>query len=395
MKEIRSFVIDSSNMSKSATTRQFTIKGDAGAKFILYISNEDPKYYNFKTDTFGTTELKLIDELDDSGNYTRKIDFPAITDDDQYDFQLIANPHYDVKLSEDLSPSNSIYYRTKILQKNDVTLTFAVDTATTGDFQTMPSSITLTKPPSSTLTYNKKISWTVKAVDALSGGALKLTRQPVGTDFKFEITQTSNGTGSSGTVLYLDSVENLINGMAVSAIQSGSVSGSPVITNVSKLAKSVTLSVAQTWGDGKNITFKGDVSNGVNSLDTKLTFSDLSVELTPFTATVNQPTWDGTQTATNDIILDDAHGINAGGAVEVRSINMEATAGTQFVTGVTYGSNAITVTSNQQLEDNEIITFIGSSQEAVIRATVDVTKMPKSSMTFTLDLDSLLTSTLS
>ena len=188
MKQITIFSIDSSDLTAASSTRDLTILGDAGSRFVLYLSNENPHYYDFSTDTFSATETKLHGEIPSSGKYVKKITFPTITDDDQYDFQLVANPSHEVELAEGLSLGNLVYYRTKILQKADVVLTFAVATTTSGDFQTMPTSVTLTKPPLST--------GDEKGVSALKAG---LT----------ELTATVNGAVSGANAITLDDAHGI------------------------------------------------------------------------------------------------------------------------------------------------------------------------------------------
>ena len=386
MKQITNFIIDSSDLLAATSSRDLIILGDPGSKFILYISNENPQHYNFTTDTFSSGESKFVGEIPSSGRYIKKITFPTVTDDDKYDFQLIANPHNNVELSEGLS-TNSIYYRTSIEQKTDSILTLAVATTTSGDFQTMPTSVTLTKPPLSTGENFLKVLWTIKAVDAITGGALEITRQPLDTDFKFTTTRESIGSGSSSTIIYLDSVENLIIGMSLTTIESGSVSSSPTISSINKTLKSVTVTAAQSWATAKDITFKGGgVANISKALNTTISFSDLSVALTPFTATVT-PAISGV----DDIVCSTALGIRAGATFTGIGVNNETT---QYVTAVAYGSNSFTTTSVQTLKNNTILTFEGCAQEAVIKAKLKVTKMPKDDVVLTLDLDSILTSAL-
>ena len=392
MNKITDFVIDSSNLKAATSKRQLSIFGDPGSKFILYISNEDSHYYNFTTDTFSATNAKIISEIPNTGKYTKDITFPTITDDDQYDFQLVANPFYGVELDEDFSPKNSILYTTSIKQKANTNLVFACATTTSGDFQTMPTSVTLTSVPESIVEQESSISWTIKAVDAVAGGALMIVRQPLETDFKISITPESIGTGSSDTIIYLNSIEGLTPGMRLTTIESGSVSGSPTISSINKTAKSVTVSVAQSWATDKDITFRGEGRADFVTSGIEVDISSLSVELTPFTAKINQPTWDGTQVATNDIVLDSAYGIRAGTTVTVSGVGVNKEAGEQYITGITYGSHTITITNNQQLKDNTILTIGNSAKEAIIKAKVKVTKHPKTTTTLTFDLDSILTS---
>ena len=75
MKQITNFIIDFSDLEATTSNRNLTILGDAGSKFILYLSNEDTHYYNFTTNTFSPVEAKIIDEIPSNGKYTKKIRF--------------------------------------------------------------------------------------------------------------------------------------------------------------------------------------------------------------------------------------------------------------------------------------------------------------------------------
>tara|TARA_R100001594_G_scaffold55687_1_gene89310 strand:+ start:6046 stop:7236 length:1191 start_codon:yes stop_codon:yes gene_type:complete len=393
MKKITDFIIDSSNLKAATSKRKLTIIGSPGSKFVLYLSNEDTHFYNFNTDTFAATELKLTGEIPNTGQYIKEITFPTVTDDDKYDFQLIANPFYNVELGEELSPKSRIVYKTSIEQKANCNLVFAVATTTSSKFQTMPTSVTLTNKPEFDEEQTTSISWLIRAVDAATGGGLMTTRQPLETDFEISITPESIGDGSDpSTTLYLNSVEGLVSGMSLTSIESGSVSGSPVISSINKTAKSVTLSVAQSWATAKDITFKGGGQSVFAASGINVDFTSLSISLKPTTVKINQPTWDGTQGAADDIILDSAIGIRAGANVTVSGVGINKEAGEQYVTAIDYATSSITITTGQVLKDNTILTIGNSASEALIKAKVKVKKHPKTTTTLTLNLDNILTS---
>jgi len=396
VKKITGFTIDNSDLTAVATSRNLTISGDGGAKFTLFISNEDVfKFYNFTTDAFATVETRLYGEIPSSGTYTKKIDFPTVTDDDQYDFQLAANTHHETELAFGL---DKVYYKTSILQKINRTVYYHVFTSTSGDFQAFAAPVVMAnKPPLSTSAATYAVKSTIKAVDAATGGALKIIRQPIPTDFVLRVTHESIGLGTAATastnptILYLDSVDSLAIGMTVVTIESGSVAGSPVVTRINAADKMVTLSVAQTWVTAKDITFQGKCGTPQlnNATSANIEITDMSVELTPFTATVNN----ASPSSSTTITLDSVYGIRSGAetAVTVKGIGLDNTT-QQEVTGISYGGPTITVTSAQTLKDNTILTFEGCSREAVLKARIKVAKMPKENLTLQLDLDSILTS---
>ena len=115
-----------------------------------------------------------------------------------------------------------------------------------------------------------------------------------------------------------------------------------------------------------------------------MVFSDMSVALTPFTAVLSDA-------VSNDQTIDCVNGFGIKVGANYTGIGVN-NATTQVVTGITYGGNTFETTSNQTLQDKTILTFTGCSQEAVIKAKIKVTKIPKDNLILTLDLDSLLTS---
>jgi len=399
VKKITGFTIDNSDLTAIATSRNLTISGDVGAKFTLFISNEDVfQFYNFTTDVFATVETRLYGEIPSNGIYTKKIDFPIVTDDDKYDFQLTANTHHKTELAFGL---DKVYYKASILQRINRTIQEAVFTSTSSDFQSLGAPVVIAnKPPLSTIATTYALKRTIKAVDAATGGALKIIRQPIPTDFVFKITHESIGLGTAATastnptILYLDSVENLAINMTVSAIESSSVDGSPVVTRINAADKSVTLSVAQTWVTAKEITFQGKCGTPQlnNATSAEIEITGMSVELTPFTATVNN----ASPSSSTTITLDSIYGIRsgAGTAITVKGIGFDNSE-SPTISSLNYSGPTIVVSEAQNLKDNTILTFEGCSKEAVVKAIIKVTRMSEArlgSFVIQLLVDNILTS---
>jgi len=387
MKKITGFNIDDSNIGAATVTRTLRISGDAGSRFIMFISNDTSNnlnFYNFDTQAFSAGERKLEDEIPEGGVYDVDIVFPAAgsggTQDDKFNFLLIANAFYGVELDEGLSDSSKVFYKKTIEQKGNATVTFAV--ASSGSaFQTMPSSVTVVDTPSSSINTTKVVDWTVSAVDSASGGAIKITRQPLETDFKFTTVQVSVGAGSTDDKIYLTSVDKLC---------SGSVSGSPTITEINTVSKYVKVSVAQTWADTKNITFTGNGNRmAFDALGLKFSIPNdvgFVATLVPFTGTLN-----GAISNSNALVMDSVFGVRADGTVTFTGIGIDNSSD-NFVTSINYSTKTLEVTTNQTLEDNTIITFKGCARQCTLQTSIVVTKMPAENVTLTLDLDSILTS---
>ena len=91
-KTITSFELDLSSLPAAAETRLISITGDNGATFSLEVKNEDNHYYNFVTNLFQVTRAGLDNKVIGDGTFLQSIKFPAVTDDDQYDIFLFAQP---------------------------------------------------------------------------------------------------------------------------------------------------------------------------------------------------------------------------------------------------------------------------------------------------------------
>ena len=92
MKVINEFKLDLSSLPALTSTRQFSVLGENGAGFDLEIKNEDSYYYNFVTNAFQAAKAGLYNQVIAGGYIEGNITFPTITDNDQYDISLIANP---------------------------------------------------------------------------------------------------------------------------------------------------------------------------------------------------------------------------------------------------------------------------------------------------------------
>lgn len=91
-KTIQSFELDLSSLSAASSVRPFYIRGDDGAVFTLEIKNEDNYYYNFITNLFQATKTGLNNKAITGGLFKGNILFPTVTDNDQYDISLFAQP---------------------------------------------------------------------------------------------------------------------------------------------------------------------------------------------------------------------------------------------------------------------------------------------------------------
>ena len=159
---INSFNIDSSDLTSASAIRTFTVSGDPGAVFSVFVKNEDNYYYNFNDKVFqsASSRLKLI-KLSSKGTYSNEINIPTVTDDDKYTVELWAESHFDTYNHNALSRSSicSII----INQYIDTTLTFTPTTDSL-HYNTLPSSVTTSEHPLSK-SGKASIDWDVTLFD--------------------------------------------------------------------------------------------------------------------------------------------------------------------------------------------------------------------------------------
>ena len=91
-KVISGIDLDLSPLKASTSARSFGITGDDGAVFNLEVKNGDSNYYNFVTNVFQVNKTGLYNETIFGGFFRGNIVFPTVTDDDQYNISLIADP---------------------------------------------------------------------------------------------------------------------------------------------------------------------------------------------------------------------------------------------------------------------------------------------------------------
>lgn len=91
-KIIKKLDIDLSPLPAASTNRYIKIGGDRGAIFNLEITNEDNYYYNFIKHVFQPTKTGLYNKVIQRSAFKTSITFPTVTDNDQYNVFLTADP---------------------------------------------------------------------------------------------------------------------------------------------------------------------------------------------------------------------------------------------------------------------------------------------------------------
>jgi len=413
MKKITNFDINEGDLAATALSRQYTIKGEKDAEFILQVfdtpsNSSDPvAFYDFKTKLFSIiqTSTSSLSIKMNSTSFNSNIKFPANASGDTYTILLLTPPDKDTELS---FASGKNLYSTTITQLATPTLTFTPSSASSGTYQTFAStgaaSVTSQISPISTTAVTKTVSWTLKNTETDANGfGLRLINQPIDTDWYFTTQDRVNqpvDTGST-TEVVVDDLTDLCTGMYVTA--GTGLSGTPTVTTIDIATKTLTLSTVQDFADGATLTFQArggsiikkaigidlDFSNWNSNVDT--------VSLTsPFTKTIRATGSD------EDIALSDTYGITGGGLVTIKGLNVVNTSANtiQSVDADVSGSSGeitVQVAQTTALSVGTVIRLSGSGIGKGSRETLDIdneitiNSHPSSNREIFLNLDNFIT----
>ena len=75
--------------------------------------------------------------------------------------------------------------------------------------------------------------------------------------------QTVDGAITDSLTVVLDSVDGLGIGQSLYAVSAGTLSGTPIITDINETTKRITLSTVQTFADGITLTFANSIVSGI------------------------------------------------------------------------------------------------------------------------------------
>ena len=194
LKIITSFDLNTKNIPQQGEVRPFAVYGEAGAGFYLTIKNEDPSWYNFETREFQSSETSLQAVANPAG-YHGVINFPQVSDADQYEIYLITDisldseherfvPAFDESGAIDINRSfgsNSNFLSKRIYQTLDSVLTITPsELSSDAGFNSM--SVVSDTVTTSIDGSAPAIDFTISAT-ATNGSAFKIDRQPTPGDF--------------------------------------------------------------------------------------------------------------------------------------------------------------------------------------------------------------------
>ena len=389
-KKITALDIKLSNIAANGENRGYSVVGDNGASFILQVVKDGSEFYNFKTKAFvsACTPETILKAKVSGTRFSSKILFPD--SGSSFNIIVIANPT-DANSVISLGNNNSVINKS-ISRVTDTVLTFALSTANTNSYAALPSLATTrgSKTKLYNADLNRDFDVSNNAHDSYGFG-LKLTRQPLETDFVFRQTQTVDGAISSSTSVVLDSVDNLVVGMFITAVSGGSLSGIPAIKSVDTATKTITISLAQTFADGITLTFD---AKGFKSIQKAIgaSISLVGLESTEdvLTKTVRTDS-DGDFTSSTIITLNGTYGISKDCTVSGAGIDKSSSNAVTNVHTPSSTAGQVYVSLAQTLRANTKLYFTGSTQKIKSKLRLKVKRYPSTNKTVTILLDNFIT----
>ena len=412
-KKINFINIDTRTLPQIAQNRILSITGEVGANFIINIikinGNSKESYYNFLTKQF-TESFISTNNLNvnlKTNSFSTVINFPADSTGDVYRIIVFAG--------EDSVFVNGSYVNVKnITQAGESTIILEPDEgADRSNYYTSnpPAAAVSSIGSTAKTTYTDvAIDWTLtNASSDTYGFGLMLPDRPatnlfVIPDSYWYVAQTQvvNGAVTSSTTITLDSIANLYVGMEIASFTSGSVSGTPLITEID--GNTITVSVAQTVGDGVTIEFRAyGRSLLTNAFGVNVDFINFNAKGTQLVKVIRtnttQPVSDGAITYN----LEGTYGIAGGSLVRMTGFNINENGNNNLIVSVTASASEGSVSMNYQgstdadiREENIVpagtdVEILGSHQIIRVQGTVRINKYPDQNRKIYLDLNKFIT----
>ena len=398
---INSFQIDTSEMSNIAQSRRYTVGGDVGASFTI-VALQNPSsssthtlYYDFNSNAFESGHNNNQNNLNvtlTSRTHKGNINFP----DGGGDFVI--------KLIQTNSDTTNIISKSISKVSNITTLTFQAETSNTNSYETFPTATSKgVLGNSGSVSFNWAI--TNKKTDANGFGLLQNTSTTfeelnlanessiitqIENAWYFKTTDTVDGAITSATEFKVDDLTDIVVGMVITGVSSGSLTGEPFITSINTGDKTITISSAQTFADGITLTFKAYGSDNIfNAIGARFTFNAVTVTPTVLTKAVRTDT---SSSASIDLV--DTYGIAGGNVVTYVGVNVDNSVSnrvTEIATADVDGSNGVmTVERAQTLAQGVVLTFTGSFAIINFSGNVTINSYPNANRTINFDIDKFL-----
>tara|TARA_R100000742_G_C4278214_1_gene100781 strand:+ start:1878 stop:3146 length:1269 start_codon:yes stop_codon:yes gene_type:complete len=407
--------IDQSSMSASAQSRSLKVVGEIGAAFIVNVikinGTSKESYYNFKTRAFTNAFIadNSLTVVMNSNTFVLPISFPADATGEVY--SIIVIPSKNTVFKNGGSVVNK-----KITQVGQTTVYLELDEGTeinsdlTDKYTANPPDTTVSSIGSTVQSGSTRvpISWTLTNTSSDTNGfGFMLPDRPASNQFTIPDTywftqqvQVCDGTISSSTTVVLDSVTNLVVGMSLVALSSGSISGSPIITSID--GNTVTLSVAQSVNDGVSLYFRAYGPTLISKVfGLNISFSGIVAKGTQLTKTVRSNTTFPASDGAVTLNLNGTYGIAGASLVRISGYNINENANNNLITSVSASSSAGSVNVTFAGSADDVVSSIvpigttvyinGSHQEIKIEGTVTINKYPASNAKLALDLTKFIT----
>lgn len=399
MNNITNFEIEEEDLGAAAEVRQYSVFGDIGSKFILQVVKTlDQSFYNFSTRSFQssfTPECNFKRTMV-STQFDGSILFPSSGTTDYKIILLTPTPETQITINNQTRD----VYGTILSQLNDVTVTFAVTTANTSNYSSNPAAPNITSVgiPSSTESEPVSLSFSVTNADNDTHGfGLQRYKNPELDMFYVETTGTIDGAVTASNVIKMDSVTGLSTGLTLFSVDSGSLTGSPIITAIDQNANTITVSVVQaSLNDNATITFRAYGSSNIFnltglSIDTNGTFSANYPSALEKRVRADGGITEATDGLSTTIALVGTRGL--AGSLDIRYEGPGVdNSSTNTISAVSLSETAgtITVTLAQVLKEGTTLRFIDIGTSIDISLPIVINQYPSSDTTVYIQLDEFI-----
>ena len=391
MKKIYSLQIDLSDMPTEETVRSFTVTGNEGSEFIMYVTQDDTiKYYDWVDESFELGHNNKNNNLRvtlTNINYNGAIKFPS--GGGTYTVKLIAIPGTETQGLNKYVISKSI---TK--EASNPVVTFTAATTTAANYATFP---TTTSTGGSTSVDNFDFDWDIVNASTDAGGfGLRLTGSYTKIDDRlwyFTTTDTVDGAITSSTKVVVDDITDIVVGMIISSVTTSSLTGLPTILHIDTETKTLTLNIAQTFADGITLTFKAIGSKVIkDAIGLDVVFTKYpTVEGTVLTQNVR-----ANVSSSTTVTLSKTHGIAGGNLIGYSGVGVNNSS-SNLITSVTPdpgggdGDGLMVVQLAQTLTAGTVLTFNDVFKTINFVGNIVINSYPNANRTIYLNIDKLIT----
>ena len=409
-KIVKSFKINTADLTAAGETRSLTITGDIGSKFMLQVISEStgfPKFLDFVNGGFQTMDFnnnsnKVIELKNNT--FTTSIDFPAATAT-TYTILMLAFPSSDTFI---LNKVDKVASRS-IDQGANVTITFQAASASSSNYESFPTttsvgsagaitsalvsaSYTIANKANDANGFGLRYSANHSSVTLNSSTSIDATENV----FYFETTETVDGTTSSSEKVVVDDLTDLAVGMELTyTTGTTSPSSTTTITDIDTASKTLTLSSAQSLTNNNTMTFRAYGSKNINkAIGLFISKSKLASNATLLTKTVRSNV-----SSSTTITLNGTRGISGGNFVSYTGLGVDNSSTNTVTTNRTDGSTAtasasageIIVTNAQTLSAGTVLTFDGTLENLTVKFSATISQYPSANRTINIDLDRFIT----